>query len=87
MEKPLKNERMVFYVSEKLKKRMLDAEAVTGVLAVNMLVKASESICDYVEKVRAITMPFSLLPRPELEALRSRLAELEAENARLKNKK
>jgi hypothetical protein len=50
----------------------------------SMVMTAMETICDYVEKNKAITLPFSLILTPEFEAIKARLEKLEAENKQLK---
>jgi GTP-sensing pleiotropic transcriptional regulator CodY len=87
MDKPLRTGRIALNISDSLKERLQKAEVTTGVLAIHMLAKASESICDYVEKHKAITMPFSVIPTPEFETLKSRLKELETENSQLKGQR
>ena len=86
VEKLPKDQTISFRVTSALKNQVALVEKTTGGSIADMLVLATESIVSFVEKRKHIIMPFSLIPRTELDALECRLKELEAENKKLRSK-
>jgi predicted DNA-binding protein len=81
----LENKCVVLNVDSTLKKRLKKIELDSGISVANLLTKVSEGLCDYVEKTKGIALPLAVTAKAEWVALKSRLAELEAENAQLKS--
>jgi len=57
-------------VQPALRKRLEDAESVTGVSVATMVCASLKSLCDYVEEHKKITMPLVTRPQDEWDSLK-----------------
>ena len=67
--KPLKEARLSLRLSQALKEKLEKLERETGILPTILAVEGLAAICRYYETKGVVTMPFSVVPTPELKTL------------------
>jgi predicted DNA-binding protein len=64
-------------IPPELRNRLLAVTDKTKIPHTNLVMTCMESVCDYVEQHGALTMPFDVVPRPDLKKMQSHIRELE----------